>query len=181
MQLWAQVLNALPNSGLLLLAPEGCARIRAAEQMAKYGVDPKRIEFAAHEPRARYFQLYHRIDVSLDTFPYGGHTTSLDSLWMGVPVVTLAGATAVGRAGVSQLTNLGLTELIARTPEDYVRIATELAGDLNRLGRLRSTLRDRMRNSPLTDAARFARNIEAAYRTMWETWCAGEFISPKSS
>jgi predicted O-linked N-acetylglucosamine transferase (SPINDLY family) len=86
--------------------------------------------------------------------------------------VTLVGDTVVGRAGVSQLTNLGLTELIAESPERFVQIAAELAGELKRLGELRSTLRERMQKSPLMDAPRFARNIEAAYREMWLRWCA---------
>jgi predicted O-linked N-acetylglucosamine transferase (SPINDLY family) len=91
---------------------------------------------------------------------------------MGVPVVTLVGNTVVGRAGLSQLTNLGLPELIAGNPEQYVGIAAGLAGDLPRLAELRRTLRPRMQTSPLMDAPRFARNIEAAYRQMWQTWCA---------
>jgi predicted O-linked N-acetylglucosamine transferase (SPINDLY family) len=90
---------------------------------------------------------------------------------MGVPLVSLCGHTAVARAGFSLLSNLGLPELIARTPEDYVRIAAELAGDLPRLADLRATLRARMQASPLMDAPAFARDIEAAYRTMWRTWC----------
>ena len=117
-------------------------------------------------------ELYQRIDVGLDTFPYNGHTTSLDSFWMGVPVITLVGQTVVGRAGLSQLSNLGLQELIAQTPEQYVSIAAALAGDLPRLSQLRATLRERMQGSPLMDARRFARNIEAAYREMWRRWCA---------
>ncbi len=91
---------------------------------------------------------------------------------MGVPVVSLAGQTAVGRGGVSILSNVGLPELIARTPEQYVRIAVELAQDLPRLSELRGTLRDRMQASPLMNAPRFARNMEAAYRDMWQRWCA---------
>jgi predicted O-linked N-acetylglucosamine transferase (SPINDLY family) len=91
---------------------------------------------------------------------------------MGVPVIALAGGTVVGRAGVSQLTNLGLPELIARTPQQYVQIAADLANDLPRLGELRRTLRARMEASPLMDAPRFARNVEAAYRQMWRNWCA---------
>ncbi len=86
-------------------------------------------------------------------------------------MVTLVGQTVVGRAGLSQLTNLGLPELIADTPEQFVRIAAELAGDLPRLARLRATLRERMQKSPLMDAPRFARNIEAAYQMMWQRWC----------
>ena len=91
---------------------------------------------------------------------------------MGVPVVTLVGQTVVGRAGLCQLMNLGLPELIATDPEQFVRIAGELAHDLPRLGELRATLRARMQASPLMDAPRFARNVEAAYGEMWRRWCA---------
>jgi predicted O-linked N-acetylglucosamine transferase (SPINDLY family) len=108
----------------------------------------------------------------LDTFPYNGHTTSLDSFWMGVPVITLVGQTVVGRAGLSQLTNLGLPEFIARTPEQYVQIAARLAGDLEQLAHLRATLRTRMSQSRLMDAKGYAGAVEAAYRDMWRQWCA---------
>src|SRR5207249_4132197 len=118
------------------------------------------------KPRPEYLMHYHQIDVALDTLPYNGHTTSLDSFWMGVPVVTMVGKTIVGRAGLSQLSNLGLTELIAETPEQFVRIAAELAADLPRLSLLRATLRQRMQTSPLMDGPRFTRNIESAYRGM---------------
>ena len=93
---------------------------------------------------------------------------------MGVPVVTLVGPTVVGRAGLCQLMNLGLPELIASSPEEYVRVAAELAQDLPRLSDLRATLRDRMQASPLMDAPRFARNLEAAYRAMWKRWCRSQ-------
>ena len=103
-----------------------------------------RVTFVAHQPRPQYLEYYHGIDIGLDTVPYNGHTTSLDSFWMGVPVVTLVGPTVVGRAGLCQLMNLGLPELIASSPEQYVRIAAELAHDLPRLSRLLSRPRDRM-------------------------------------
>ena len=110
------------------------------------GVEPDRVTFVAQRPRPQYLELYHRIDIGLDTFPYNGQTTSLDAFWLGVPVVTLVGQTAVARAGLSLLRNLGLPELIAETPEQFVSIAVELAGDLPRLRDLRATLRDRMRS-----------------------------------
>jgi predicted O-linked N-acetylglucosamine transferase (SPINDLY family) len=169
--LWAQVLRKVERSRLLLLSAEGSHRQRTLERLSRDGIGPGRIEFASHQPRRQYLQLYHRIDVGLDSFPYNGHTTSLDSFWMGVPVITLVGQTAVARAGWSQLSNLGLTELAANTPEQFVRIAVELAGDLPRLKELRATLRERMERSPLMDAPKFARSIEAAYRQMWRTWC----------
>jgi predicted O-linked N-acetylglucosamine transferase (SPINDLY family) len=112
------------------------------------------------------------VDLGLDTFPYNGHTTSLDAFWMGVPVVTRLGGTVVGRAGWSQLCNLGLPELAATSDEDFIRIAAELAGDLPRLARTRAGLRPRMEASPLMDGARFAGHLEAAFRTMWRQWCA---------
>jgi len=172
LQLWARVLQAVPNSHLLLLAPAGLARRRTANRFAQLGVATDRIEFVGHLPRKDYFKLYHRIDAGLDTFPYNGHTTSLDSLWMGVPMITLAGTTAVGRAGVSQLSNLGLTNLIAQTPEEFVQIAAGLASDIDQLSGLRSSLREKMRNSPIMDAKRFAGEMEPVYRTMWTNWCS---------
>ena len=103
-----------------------------------------------------------------------GHTTSMDSFWMGVPVVTIVGQTVVGRAGVSLAQNLGLPELIAQTPYEFIRIAVALARDLPRLAKMRANLRERMRSSSLMDAPRFARDVKAAYRTMWQRWCAKE-------
>jgi predicted O-linked N-acetylglucosamine transferase (SPINDLY family) len=115
--------------------------------------------------------------VGLDTTPYNGHTTSLDSFWMGVPVVSLIGRTAVGRSGVSISANVGVPELSAQTPEQFVQIAAALAEDPQRLAELRRTLRARMQTSPLMDAPRFARNIEAAYRQMWRNWCQRRAVS----
>jgi predicted O-linked N-acetylglucosamine transferase (SPINDLY family) len=136
-------------------------------------VSSHRISFVGMQPRGDYLRTYARIDIGLDTFPYGGHSTSFDALWMGVPLVTLVGRTVVGRAGVSQLSNIELTELVARTPREYVRIAAELAADLPRLAEIRRTMRDRMRNSPLTDGQRFVLGVERAYRNMWMAWCVG--------
>jgi predicted O-linked N-acetylglucosamine transferase (SPINDLY family) len=172
LEIWARVLNAVDRSRLTILAGEGTHREHTLDVLAGQGVARDRVTFVAHQPRQQYLRYYHGIDIGLDTVPDNGHTTSLDSFWMGVPVVTLVGRTVVGRAGLCQLTNLGLPELIASSPEQYVRIAAELAQDLPRLGNLRTTLRQRMRSSPLMDAPRFARNIEAAYRQMWRRWCA---------
>ncbi len=172
LQLWAQVLKTVDRSRLMVLCPEGEHRQRLLDLLQREGIQPDRIEFAARRPRLQYLELYRRIDIGLDSLPYNGHTTSLDSFWMGVPVVTLVGKTVVGRAGLSQSTNLGLPELIAQTPQQYVQIAADLANDLPRLAELRRTLRGRMQASPLMDAGRFARNMEAAYRQMWRNWCA---------
>ena len=174
--LWAQVMHAVPDSRLLLLAQPGSHRQRVLELMGEDGIAPERIEFAPFRPRLDYLALYQRIDLGLDTFPYNGHTTSLDAFWMGVPVVTRLGATVVGRAGWSQLCNLDLRELAASSDQEFIRIASALARDLPRLAHLRQGLRARMENSPLMDGARFARSVEDAYRQIWQWRCRGEAL-----
>jgi predicted O-linked N-acetylglucosamine transferase (SPINDLY family) len=166
--LWSRLLTAVPDSRLVLLSPDGIHRRQVLE---KLGVEPARVEFVTRMSRGRYLQTHHRFDIVLDTFPSNGHTTSLDALWMGVPVVTLRGQTAVGRGGASILSNVGLTEFIAENPEQYLSIAVGLAGDLPKLGELRSSLRTRIERSPLMNARQFAADIEAAYRQMWRNWC----------
>jgi predicted O-linked N-acetylglucosamine transferase (SPINDLY family) len=174
LDLWAEVLGAVAGARLLLLAKQGGHRQRTLDFLGRRGIAAGRVEFISPQPRPEYLALYHRLDIGLDTFPYNGHTTSLDSFWMGVPVVTLVGQTVVGRAGLSQLTNLGLGDLAAATPGEFVRLAADLAGDLPRLTALRAGLRERLKQSPLMDATGFARAIEQAYREMWRTWCAGQ-------
>jgi predicted O-linked N-acetylglucosamine transferase (SPINDLY family) len=171
LELWAAVLRAVEASRLLILAPQGSARQRVLQQLAAHGVDPARVGFLDRQPRRQYMDLYHQIDIGLDTIPYNGHTTTLDSLWMGVPVVSMTGSTAVSRGGLSILSNLGLAELCASTPDRFVQIAGDLASDRPRLAELRSTLRQRMSRSPLTDGPRFARDVESCYRSMWSSWC----------
>lgn len=169
--LWAQILQRVPGSRLLMLSAEGGHRERVAQDLVRLGVERERVEFVGHQPRADYLALYHQIDVVLDVFPYNGHTTSLDALWMGVPVVSLVGETPVARAGWSILQNLGLPELVAHTDEDYVARAVALASDLPRLAALRAGLRARMEKSVLMDARNFARQIEDVYRGAWRAWC----------
>ena len=171
---WAQVLQQVKNSRLVLLADQGSHRQRTVEFLGRQGVSSDRVEFVCFRPRPQYMELYHRIDLGLDSFPYNGHTTSLDSLWMGVPVITLVGETPVSRAGWSQLSNLNLRELAATTATKFVQIAVDLASDWPRLSDLRRTLRSRMTQSPLMDAPKFARGIESAYRHMWQTWCGAD-------
>ncbi|WP_348545012.1 tetratricopeptide repeat protein [Chthoniobacter sp.] len=171
LRLWAGVLARVPQSHLVLLSGVGSHRQRILEFLEREGIEVHRVEFAERRLHRAYLELYHRLDIVLDPFPYNGHTTSLDALWMGVPVVSLAGERAISRAGLSQLSNLGLPELIAQSEDDYVAIATQLGGDLPRLAELRATLRGRMETSVLMDAPRFARSIEAVYRTLWQQWC----------
>jgi predicted O-linked N-acetylglucosamine transferase (SPINDLY family) len=172
LEVWARVLRSEPTSKLVMIARPGSHRRRTIEFLLNEGITPGRIEFVDYQPLDRYLRTYDRIDIGLDTFPYNGHTTSLDSLWMGVPVVTLVGRTAVARAGWCQLSNLGLAELAAQDTEQFVRIASSLANDLPRLAEIRAGLRGRMQASPLMDGDRFTRNIEGAYRQMWRAWCS---------
>jgi protein O-GlcNAc transferase len=172
LKLWARVLNATDGARLIMLASEGECRRFVLDLMEHEGIEAERISFVANQPRDRYLAFYQQIDVGLDTLPYNGHTTTLDSLWMGIPVLTLVGKTAVGRAGLSILSNLGMSEWIAETPEQFVASARRLTADLTQLDRTRATSRQRMKVSPLMDAPRFARHVEAAYREMWRTWCA---------
>ncbi len=171
LKLWAKALQATGSSRLVLLAPDGEYRGNILGMLAQEGIAADRITFVAKQSRPRYLELYHEIDLGLDTLPYNGHTTSLDAAWMGVPVLTLVGQTVVGRAGVSLLSNLGMPEFIAQTPEQFVRCADQWSGDLQRLSQVRSSLRRRLEESPLMDGPRFARNVEAAYQAIWRKWC----------
>jgi len=172
LNLWASVLAEAKDSRLILLSFAGSHQQRTLEILRRKGIEGHRVEFVAPRARQAYLELYRRLDIVLDSFPYNGHTTSLEALWMGVPVVSLVGRTAVSRAGLSQLSNVGLPELAAFSESDFVSIATLLARDLVRLAELRNTLRSRMQASLLMDATHFTRSIEAAYRTMWRQWCA---------
>ena len=169
---WARILVGMPKSRLTLkyksLKTESIQDMVYAD-FAKHGVTRDRLVFFSQtDSKMEHMSQYNHIDIGLDSFPYNGTTTTCDALWMGVPVITLAGRSHVGRVGVSQLTNIGLPELIGHNEDDYVDIAVALANDLPRLAALRSGLRERLRASPLMDAPRFTRNLEAAYREMFK-------------
>jgi protein O-GlcNAc transferase len=172
--LWARVLVALERSRLLILCPEGRTRERVRAFFGARGIVAERVEFARFQEPREYLKLYQRIDLGLDPFPCNGMTTTCDALWMGVPVLTLPGEMPVSRAGLSLLSCVGLGEFAVPSQDNYVRIAVELAENLPRLANLRATLRPRMKSSPLMDAPRFARNVEAAYRRMWQDWITGQ-------
>jgi predicted O-linked N-acetylglucosamine transferase (SPINDLY family) len=171
---WSHVLLAVPGSRILLRNWTGrSAEERTRNLLARHGIAPERLGFAGRTAtRFDYLTLYHALDIALDPFPYNGVTTTCDALWMGVPVISPAGGMSASRQGVRFLRNVGLDELLAESLEDYVRIASDLASDLARLADLRSGLRERMIRSPLTDAPRLTRDLEAAYRALWEQWLA---------
>ena len=175
---WAQILAQVPNSRLLLeiRGLEGKKfRSDVETRLHHAGLPPDRVIL---EPRKKsnQFVLYNKIDMALDPFPCVGGTTSMDTVWMGVPFVTLAGQHYVSRMGVTILTNASLSELIARNVEEYVAIAVGLALDEVRLHGLRHNLRQKVTASPLMNQAAFTRNMEAAYRGMWRKWC--DSVSP---
>lgn len=175
LELWAEILGRVPGSRLMLVSVAHHERM-GSETLEGFfgnrGIDAARLEFRGRQSLADYLALHGEADVLLDCHPFSGHTTSCHALWMGVPVVTQAGRTHCSRMVASVLSNVGLPELVATSPEEYVKLAVELANDLPRLAELRSTLRERMRTSPLMDAAGFARDMEAACRDMWRKWCA---------
>jgi protein O-GlcNAc transferase len=171
LQLWGGVMRAIPDARLMLMAPAGRHRQRLLRRLAIQDIVEERVDFVGFRPRADYLNSYHDIDLGLDSFPYNGHTTSLDALWMGVPTVSRVGKTSVGRGGLSQLFQLDLLDLAAETDAAFVEKAVALGSDLPRLAALRRDLRARLEGSPLMDAERFARNIEAAYTEAWTSHC----------
>jgi predicted O-linked N-acetylglucosamine transferase (SPINDLY family) len=174
-ELWSRLLERVPGSRLLIVT-NGMTIVPAdyAARFISRGIAKDRLQLLGTKPFREYLALHHSVDVVLDTFPYAGGTTTCHALWMGVPVVSLVGNTAPSRGGASLLHAIGLDELVAQTSEQYVDIAATLAGDAARLTALRAGMRERMRRSPLMDADRFTRNLEAAYRDMWRGWCAGQ-------
>lgn len=173
--LWSGILRALPDAKLIVAAA-GLDHMAdaVAARFTAHGVARGQIEVLGRLPMAEYMDLHGRIDVNLDTFPYSGGTTTCHSLWMGVPVLTLPGESFTSRGGASLLSALGLTEFIAASARDYVDIALRANGNRDRLAGLRAGLRERMRESPIMDGARFALNMEAAYRTMWQEKISGD-------
>lgn len=169
--LWARILHATPDSKLFLKAKQLAgmsAQNDIIRRFGKLGIDAARLILKGFVPHAEYLAPHHQVDIALDPFPYPGITTSAESLWMGVPVLTLAGSNFLSRQGAGLLTNIGLPEWIAADADDYVRRAVAHASDLPRLADLRRRLRQQALASPVFDAPRFARQFEAALQDLWE-------------
>ncbi|MCH7936188.1 MAG: tetratricopeptide repeat protein, partial [Proteobacteria bacterium] len=175
--LWAEVLKSVPGSRLVLKYlswyDQEPIRHRVLEGLEASGIERERVTFLAlRDTFAEHLGSIGEVDIGLDPFPFNGATTTFQSLWMGVPVVSLAGETFISRAAGSILHHVGLEDLAVDTPEAYVACAGDLAGDLGRLRTLRKTLRERLATSPICNAPDHTRSVEDAYREMWRKWCA---------
>ena len=177
LSLWAHLLTQIAGSRLTLKAKsmaDSSVRKSVIKQFADFGIVEERISLKSHEPSyEQHLENYREIDIALDPFPYHGTTTTCEALFMGVPVITLEGEEHRSRVGVSLLKQVGLENLIAKTPENYVGIACSLASETEALAELRKNLRARMENSPLMDEAGFTKRLEAVYQEMWQKWVRG--------
>ena len=179
--LWSAILSKVPGSRMLMkskaLADKN-TRQRIREIFIKNGITAARINLTGFTPSfAEHLKLYNTVDIGLDTFPFNGTTTTCEAMWMGVPIIILAGKTHVSRVGVSLLSNIGLTDLIAESTETYLEKAVKLAGDLKRLEKIRTNLRDMMLHSVLTDARCFTSALEEAFRKIWRHWHQSRKVS----
>lgn len=172
--MWAQILNNNKDSRFILKF-DGAADAKIqhlyTRHFARFGIPSFRLDFYGLKSPAQHLALYGRMDIALDTYPYNGTTTTFEALWMGVPVVSLAGSCHASRVGLSILSRLGLGFLAASSPAEYVAKALALAEKTDQLAKIRDSMRARMAASSLCNAKQFAENIEAAYRRMWQKWC----------
>jgi protein O-GlcNAc transferase len=172
-RIWARAMQSVRNARIIILSISQSQRNNILRIFESMGVSSSRVEFAGRAERRYYLRQYDRIDIALDPLPYNGITTTCDALWMGVPIVTLTGETAAGRAGASIVRAAGLPELIADSDQGFVDLAAQLAGDVARLRGYHAGLRDKVRASALMDRRRFAAEMETAFRSVWGDWCAG--------
>jgi predicted O-linked N-acetylglucosamine transferase (SPINDLY family) len=175
LMVWAKILTQIPHASLVLKARgmrDERVQARLLGLLKQSGVHESRVCLKAHElSQQDHLASYRQIDLALDTFPYTGTTTTCEALWMGVPIITLAGERHAGRVGVSLLSSVGYEEGIALSIDDYVDRAVRLASDLPRLSALREGMRERMLASPLMDRNRLTRGIEKAIRQAWMEFC----------
>jgi len=171
---WMRILGRVDGSVLWLLASPGPYAGNLRREAEKRGVAPERLIFAPDLPTDQHLARLSLADLFLDGLPYNAHTTGSDALWAGVPLITQRGTTFPGRVAASLLTAAGLHELVTENTADFEALAIKLAGDPDALKKLRAKLAKNKATCALFDTDRFTANIEAAYRTMWESWLAGE-------
>lgn len=167
---WSQILKEVSGARLIMKArglDDAVVVAGLREQFLSHGVPAAQVEYVGHTPSLeQHLGLYAKVDVALDTFPYNGTTTTCEALWMGVPVITLAGTSHAGRVGSSLLFRLGLDEFITDSTAAYIKLAVEQAGQMEGLACLRSGMRKRMEDSSLTNASLFCRELEEAYSSL---------------
>jgi protein O-GlcNAc transferase len=172
--LWSRILKRTENSRLIMKSlsfSDRETRSYTMDMFKQEGIQRERIDLLPPALSTReHLKTYHQIDIAFDTFPYNGTTTTCEAIWMGVPVITFAGSAHLSRAGASLLSNTGIPEFIAKTADEYVEMAVKLANNIEKLRLLRTSLRDMMADSPLTDAKRFTGDLENIYRKMWGKW-----------
>jgi predicted O-linked N-acetylglucosamine transferase (SPINDLY family) len=171
---WAAILRSLPEARLVLknrimASPDQQAQVQAF--LCEQGISAERITMLAETNHAANFVDYQKLDIALDPFPHAGGMTTLDALWMGVPVITCPGRTISSRLAAASLTALGLTEFIASDRDSYVNLAIRLGSDWKQLSKLRKTLRATITNSTIGNHVAYTRAVEAAYRRIWRHWC----------
>ncbi|KAL4605921.1 hypothetical protein ACB092_09G065300 [Castanea dentata] len=183
LQVWARILCAVPNSRLVVKCKPFCCdsvRERFLSTLEQLGLESLRVDLLPlillnHD----HMQAYSLMDISLDTFPYAGTTTTCESLYMGVPCVTMAGSVHAHNVGVSLLSKVGLGHLVAKNEDEYVQLALQLASDVTALSDLRAALRDRMSKSPVCDGENYILSLESTYRNMWQRYCKGDVPSSR--
>jgi predicted O-linked N-acetylglucosamine transferase (SPINDLY family) len=170
---WSRILKHIPNARLLLKSAPFADSNICKEVMRKFteeNASPEQLKFQSASSPREYYLAYNHVDIALDPFPFPGGATSVQGIWMGVPMVTLQGDRMLSRQGESILHNIGLRDWIAKNPEEYVELAVRKANDLSALAELRSGLRARLESSPLCDTKSFAHNLEDAFKKMWEKY-----------
>ena len=174
--LWARVMAEIPDSRLMLKSgrfDNPLLRSEAIGQLAAHGISEDRLIVEGFTSREDLLAAYNRVDIGLDPFPYTGCTTTVEAVWMGVPVVTLRGKRSVARASEAILTVVGRPDLVATDADSYVSIVKALAADRAALDKMHGEIRAMMEASPICDCRQFARDMVRLYRQMWRTWCAG--------
>ncbi|HMA65244.1 MAG TPA: tetratricopeptide repeat protein, partial [Chitinispirillaceae bacterium] len=171
--LWADILHAVKNAQLLIFRTTLCGSVieRISEWFEESNIQLSRIQFVNNVPDSGHLSVYNNIDCLLDTFPWSGHTTACEALWMGVPVITLYGDRHAGRMVSSVLQHAGLKELIAYSKDDYVDKAVHIVSDTAMLDTIRKTMREKLRSSRLMDTVGYVRKVESVFRKLWENYC----------
>jgi predicted O-linked N-acetylglucosamine transferase (SPINDLY family) len=175
LELWSKVLNAVPNSRMLIGAIDGASlQGRLTEYFAARGIEQSRLDFHPQASMNDYLALHHEVDILLDTYPFPGGTTANHGLLMGVPTLTMTGKSAASWQGAAILMRLGMKDWIAHDEAAFVGMAQYWAANLPDLAKQRSGLRQHFMTSPLNRPETVARGLEAALRIMWQRWCAGQ-------